>query len=766
MSGLSPTWRDELQLSITLYNSRTNTNGRTRTLCWNQLKSELSRHRVRETKDGHLWSPVTLKPEKPNRLNENVEWTYLAVGDVDDYSDPDELLYSLQEAGLEYIAYTSHSYQPDLPKYRLALPLLHRVPASDHAALWRGFVAAYGRGHLDPQCSDCSRAFYWPSVPPKRLREGVWEPWSRSFEGMPLDPGPLIAAAPPIVAVVRAPLPPFPLNGHRPDARIILAHSLASTEGKARHYRGYHLARQLQANNYDEAEAEPVVLDLQRQIEAGEHPYTEKEALDSLHAAYLKSPLAPWPDKLLPARPAPSAARPNDKLPAAPTPTRDDGIVGRWAAAADGRFLFAEGDEWWEYDKTCWHPVSDSTIDGHINAWLLKQPEEKKRVSARLIREIRFLASLSLGRDDRPFPRVDFNADRNKLPLANGMLDVTTREIVAHQHSDFNTYCLPYDYEAGATCSRFTQFLSETMLRGDGQTCPEWVAALEEWMGYCLIPDSHAETVLVNVGEGGNGKSVWTKVLEGLVGDVNCAVIEPRQLELKPEYEIAHLYGKLVGFLSEPTRTQLAGCSGHLKRLASGDPVEGRHPHGRVFTYRPHVRLVISCNEIPDTKDLTHGYFRKLTIVEWRFRPPNPDRGLDRKLLAEMPGILNLALAGLDRLRARDYDFGEPSESKLLKADYRFAQDSVAQFLADACIADPDREDIWCDPSELHKGYAEWCKRTGYAALNIAAFGNHLTRRLGYHPKRSKRFGEGVADVRFGIQLRALPFRGREEYLL
>ena len=58
-------------------------------------------------------------------------------------------------------------------------------------------------------------------------------------------------------------------------------------------------------------------------------------------------------------------------------------------------------------------------------------------------------------------------------------------------------------------------------------------------------------------------------------------------------------------------------------------------------------------------------------FVEWRFRPSNPDPHLDRKLLSELPGILNLALDGLDRLQARGGDFPEPEESKALKMEYR-----------------------------------------------------------------------------------------------
>jgi putative DNA primase/helicase len=439
----------------------------------------------------------------------------------------------------------------------------------------------------------------------------------------------------------------------------------------------------------------------------------------------------------------------------------NDLLAQEWAESVQNQFVFVEGDEWRCYRENRWRLVSETTVEHSIYRWL---HEERLLPSAQVkksrIVEIRFLAQSRLG-DPRlgPLPMARFNANPELLPLANLVLNVRTRETVPHRPSQYHTYCLPYDYDPEARCPEYEAFQRQVMIDETGQTSSEWCDLLEQWMGYCLIPDCSAEGTLVNIGEGGNGKGVWAKVLEALVGDENCGSINLRTLELKEDLVMANLHGKLVAFINEPTRAQLTGCSGSIKAIVSGDKVEGKRLYHASFYYRPHLRLVVSCNDMMETKDLSGGFFRRLLIVGWNYRPATPDRRLAPRLLQELPGILNLALAGLDRLRANGFEFPEPAASRALKADYWHSQDSAKQFLEACCDCDPANTELWCAPADLHRRYSAWCKDAGYQPLNVHAFGQHLTRRLGYPPKRSRRVGGEPMDVRYGIRIKNGPNR-------
>jgi putative DNA primase/helicase len=448
-------------------------------------------------------------------------------------------------------------------------------------------------------------------------------------------------------------------------------------------------------------------------------------------------------------RPKPAAEPANDRL------------AQEWAAGVQNQFVFVEGDEWRCYRENRWRLVSETTVEHSIYRWLHEErllPSTQVKKSR--IVEIRFLAQSLLGDPDLgPLPMARFNADPDMLPLANLVLNVRTRETVPHRPDQYHTYCLPYDYDPAAECPQYEAFQRQVMIDETGQTSSEWCDLLEQWMGYCLIPDCSAEGTLVNIGEGGNGKGVWAKVLEALVGDENCGSINLRTLELKEDLVMANLHGKLVAFINEPTRAQLTGCSGSIKAIASGDKVEGKRLYHASFYYRPHLRLVVSCNDMMETKDLSGGFFRRLLIVGWNYRPPTPDRRLAARLLQELPGILNLALAGLDRLRGAGFEFPEPAASRALKADYWHSQDSAKQFLEACCDCDAANPDWWSVPAELHRRYSTWCKEAGYQPLNVDAFGKHLTRRLGYPPKRARRVGSETMDVRYGIRLKSGPVR-------
>lgn len=435
----------------------------------------------------------------------------------------------------------------------------------------------------------------------------------------------------------------------------------------------------------------------------------------------------------------------------------NDLLAQEWAESVRDHFVFVEGDEWRCYRDNRWCLASDTTVDHSIYRWLhderlLPSGQIKK---SRIV-EMRFLAQSLLGHPSLgPLPMARFNANPELLPLANTVLNVRTRETFPHQPNQYHTYCLPYDYDPDAGCPEYLAFQQQVMIDEAGKPCDEWCDLLEQWMGYCLIPDCSAEGTLVNIGEGGNGKGVWAKILEGLVGDENCGSINLRTLELKEDLVMANLHGKLVAFINEPTRMQLTGCSGSIKAIVSGDKVEGKRLYHASFYYRPHLRLVVSCNDMMETKDLSGGFFRRLMMVGWNYRPATPDRRLAPRLLRELPGILNLALDGLDRLRANGFEFPEPEASRTLKADYWYSQDSAKQFLEACCDCDVNNADLWCQPSELHRRYAAWCKEAGYAPLNRNAFGKHLTRRLGYPAAKSRREGVHVFDVRYGISLRA-----------
>jgi len=277
---------------------------------WPDLAEMLQQHRTRPHKDGPLWSPVRLDPANPSRANSNVRGLFALVGDVDDHTPPDEFSAPLVADGIEFVIHSTYSYTPGKWKYRIACPFTREVSPEEWEQVWTGFVILYGGGHIDPQCKDKSRPFYWPSVPPKEARDGDWEPWSEYHHGKPLDPDVLKAVVPP--PPPRAPRREvqMPQAGDRPTPAVIVDRVRALYENQGRNACGLQIACQLRDNGYSRDEAEATLLDYQQGVEmAGGHPYTMQEALHSVKMAYTRSAREPWESKKIEVVEKPKSAK-------------------------------------------------------------------------------------------------------------------------------------------------------------------------------------------------------------------------------------------------------------------------------------------------------------------------------------------------------------------------------------------------------------------------------------------------------------------------
>jgi phage/plasmid-associated DNA primase len=100
------------------------------------------------------------------------------------------------------------------------------------------------------------------------------------------------------------------------------------------------------------------------------------------------------------------------------------------------------------------------------------------------------------------------------------------------------------------------------------------------------------------------------------------------------------------------------------------------------------------------------------------------DSKLPMKLGAELPGILNWAIAGcLDWQRN---GLGVPKAVEDATEEYRQEQDVLADFLAEHCIIDPQ---AYAVAGILYKTYTTWCEADGAKPISSTAFGRRLAER-------------------------------------
>src|SRR5262249_26229218 len=82
-----------------------------------------------------------------------------------------------------------------------------------------------------------------------------------------------------------------------------------------------------------------------------------------------------------------------------------------------------------------------------------------------------------------------------------------------------------------------------------------------------------------------------------------------------------------------------------IKALTGCDPVTARFLHGEFFTFEPVGKFWLSVNHKPIVRDDSHGFWRRLRLIEFRQRfTVNPALADDLK--SEAPGILAWCVRG------------------------------------------------------------------------------------------------------------------------
>jgi putative DNA primase/helicase len=283
-----------------------------------------------------------------------------------------------------------------------------------------------------------------------------------------------------------------------------------------------------------------------------------------------------------------------------------------------------------------------------------------------------------------------------------------------------------------------------------GEPSLEMAALLQEWFGYCLVPDTRAQTSMWWLGGGANGKGIATKILESLIGEKQRVGLDIENLH--EGYHRASLYGKLLAIVSEIAPRAMVRSGSWFKAIVAGDTISARQIGKDVFSFAPTARVLVTANELPKTYDRTFGYFRRLKLLFFRvdLAEEKQDRDLLDKLMVELPGIFNWALIGLYRLQAQRMKFSKSEDAEQELASYRYEQDPVARFVDDWCQRDAGEEE---QTSELWEAFGRWCKTNGEVPGNSVSFHRALSR-LGFEAALRWDAAKGTNNrVRVGIKL-------------
>ena len=226
-------------------------------------------------------------------------------------------------------------------------------------------------------------------------------------------------------------------------------------------------------------------------------------------------------------------------------------------------------------------------------------------------------------------------------------------------------------------------------------------------MGYTLMSHARHELFVMLIGPGANGKSVLLAILEGLAGVENVAGVQPANFDRS--FQRAHLHQKLANIVTELKQGEVI-ADAELKAITSGEPSTVEHKFKDPFVMRPFATCWFGTNHMPHTRDFSEALFRRAVILQFNrtFTKNEQDPLLKGKLLAELPGILNMALEAY--AVALTNGFTSPASSEAAKQEWRLEADQVAQFVDDVCKRDPQAKST---DGEVFTAYRYWAGQNG-----------------------------------------------------
>ena len=305
--------------------------------------------------------------------------------------------------------------------------------------------------------------------------------------------------------------------------------------------------------------------------------------------------------------------------------------------------------------------------------------------------------------------------------VKNGMLHLTEcmrpdYKLSAHERDYYATYELGVEYNPESTmrCTRWLRFLEETI-----QTQGPIMQA-QEFAGYCLTRYTHFHKFLILIGPGSDGKSVFLKILQQLVGEQNHTAVAFQDLE--DQFHRSSLYGKLLNVSTEVGSKALE--SNIVKAITTGDTINAAFKHKDNFDFKPYCKMAFAANRLPRVLDNSDGFFRRPLPISFKrqFFDDDDDTNLLRELEGELSEIFVWALAGLQRLIAQE-GFTRCDETDTLLMKWRRLNNPVLCFLEDHCEIGRD----YTAPSrDIYTVYKGFCGESGYSALSRENFFREL----------------------------------------
>jgi putative DNA primase/helicase len=384
-----------------------------------------------------------------------------------------------------------------------------------------------------------------------------------------------------------------------------------------------------------------------------------------------------------------------------------DGTVWRWDEQGAMKYVMEA------LAKIAQHERRDETdAQKALEVWARKSQDASRISSAmRLARTL----------DEMRCDSSEIDQDKMILNCKNGPVNLRTGKLLEPDREMYLTQLANVEYQPGATCPLWHEFLYEIMGGDD-----DLIRSLQMFVGYSLTGRQDARCMFILFGSGANGKSVFLDTLCHLLG--SYATVLPAQSILTHKVssinsnDLAGLAGTRLVVASE---SEAGGRLNEtrVKEVTGNMTLKARFLHKEFFEFTPQFKLWLATNYKPVITGTDDAIWDRIKLIPFAVRIPEEQRDGDLidKLVKQGPGILNWAVEGALAWQAQERKLHMAQRITEETWQYRADEDQVGQFLEE-CVVTSDSEHEYVSAKDLYEAYASWAKDYGYYGYNIKRF--------------------------------------------
>ena len=340
------------------------------------------------------------------------------------------------------------------------------------------------------------------------------------------------------------------------------------------------------------------------------------------------------------------------------------------------------------------------TSDVSVKKMLFDELEPFLEVSAQKIKSLLDIICVQATTD--PPPVKD-----NQLCFKNCTLTFRKEEhglqLEQLDKQDVCLYRIPHHFNATAESPlKFLTFLNELFY-------PEDVLTVQQFLGYSLLPNTKAQKSLFIVGDGGEGKSRLTALMQNVLGDACCV---SKIHKLSERFFGTVLENKLL-FIDDDLKSEKFSDTETFKSLVTNEVEILAEPKGKAhYKIKPFAKFLVLGNmAVGSLYDKSEGFYRRIHII--RVKPKDPNRPHNPDIIGdiwheEKEQILLWLVQGAFHLMNNNYILHESNKSKSEIAKLKNDDNSAVEWLNETNFI--YGKDKVISSKKLKTAYDEWCE--------------------------------------------------------